>query len=81
MEEFGQESSMKVAVTTVAGPSAGPSGDSLPVWDRLTWLVAIPLALIVMYAFIPILNNGFVLWDDNEYFLENLYFRGLARPR
>ena len=50
----------------------------LPVWDRRTWLVAIPLALIVIYAFIPALDNGFVDWDDDQNFLENPYFRGLG---
>ena len=50
----------------------------MPGWDRRTWLVAIPLALIVIYAFIPVLDNGFVNWDDDENFLDNPYFRGLG---
>ena len=78
MEEFGQEESMQAAVAPVLSLHAGPNPDRLPAWDRRTWLVAIPLALVVIYAFIPILNNGFVLWDDNQNFLENPYFRGLA---
>ena len=42
------------------------------------WLVAIPLTLIVIYAFLPCLANGFVSWDDNKSFLENPFFRGLG---
>jgi protein O-mannosyl-transferase len=49
-----------------------------PVWDRRTWLVAIPLALIAIVAFIPVLDNGFVEWDDSENFVDNPYFRGLG---
>ena len=52
--------------------------EPLPGWDRRAWLVAIPLALLVIYAFIPALDNGFVDWDDRQNFLENPYFRGLG---
>ncbi len=78
MEELGQESTMQVALTPVAGPIAGPSGQSLPVWDRRTCLVVVPLALVVIYAFAPVLDNGFVNWDDTVNFLYNPYFRGLG---
>ena len=78
MKEFGQESSTQAAVAPVPSPSAGPSQEPLPAWDRRTWLVAIPLALIVIYAFIPALDNGFVAWDDDQNFLDNPYFRGLG---
>ena len=60
MKEFGQERSTQAAMAPVPSPSAGPSRNPLPAWDRRTWLVTIPLALIVIYAFIPILDNGFV---------------------
>ena len=49
------------------GHGSGPESECrgsrrpLPAWDRRTWLVAIPLALIVIYAFIPALDNGFVV--------------------
>ena len=78
MNGFGQESPMQAAVAPVPSPSAGPSRQPLPVWDRRTWLVVIPLALTVIYAFIPVLGNGFVLWDDDQNFLTNHYFRGLG---
>ena len=57
------------------------SREPVPGWDRRTWLVAIPLALIVIAAFIPALDNGFVEWDDSENFLDNPYYRGLGAPR
>jgi len=50
----------------------------MPAWGRYTWLVAIPLALIVIAAFIPALDNGFVDWDDPRNFLENPSYRGLG---
>ena len=76
MKMFWQERSRPAVVAPV--PRAGPSGDSSAAWDRRTWLIVIPLALIVVYAFIPILGNGFVLWDDDQSFLANPYFRGLG---
>jgi hypothetical protein len=56
----------------------GGSSEPLPAWDRRTWLVAIPLALIVIAAFIPALDNGFVEWDDSENFVDNPFYRGLG---
>ena len=76
MKELGQKSSMQTAV--VPSQSARPCQYPVPAWDRRIWLVAIPLAVITIYAFSPILENGFVLWDDDENFLDNPYFRGLG---
>ncbi len=78
MEGFGQESWQQAAVAVDPSVDAGPSLEPPAVWDRRVWLVAIPLAFFVIYAFIPVIHNGFVLWDDKENFLENPYFRGLA---
>src|SRR5262245_61610553 len=50
----------------------------VPGWDRRTWLVALPLGLIVIAAFIPVLDNGFVDWDDDLNFFKNPYYRGLG---
>jgi protein O-mannosyl-transferase len=47
-------------------------------WDVRTWLVAIPLIVLVIVAFIPALNNGFVNWDDDKNFLDNPHYRGLG---
>ncbi len=78
MDEVGQERATQAGVAPVWSPSAGPSQGPLPERDRRAWLVAIPLALIVVYAFIPILANDFVDWDDHVNFLTNTHFRGLG---
>ncbi len=61
-----------------ASGNAGLGQEPRPAWDRRSWLVAIPLALFVIAAFIPILNNGFVTWDDDKNFLDNPFYRGLG---
>ncbi len=74
--------SMQLAVAPVASLSTGSSQRPLPGWDRRTWLVAMPLAFFVTYAFLPCLDNGFVTsYDDNGNFLQNPHFRGLVPPR
>jgi len=62
----------------VASGNARRSEEPPPAWDRRAWLVAVPLALIVITAFIPTLDNGFVEWDDHKNFLGNPFFRGLG---
>ena len=47
-------------------------GTGAPGWLRFRW------PSIVIYAFIPVLDNGFVDWDDDQNFLDNPYFRGLG---
>ncbi len=54
-----------------------PSRQPPPARDRRTWLVAVPLAVIVVAAFLPALDNGFV-WDDEKNLTENPNFRGLG---
>jgi Flp pilus assembly protein TadD len=48
--------------------------------DRRTWLVVVPLVLVVAAAFFPALGNGFVIWDDDANFLNNPHYRGLGGP-
>ncbi len=51
----------------------------MPAGGWRAWLVAIPLAVIVFYAFFPVLDNGFVpSVDDDKNFLANPHFRGLG---
>ena len=72
MKEIGQESTTQVAVAPV------PSRESPRTWDWRVWLVTIPLALLVTYAIIPILDNGFILLDDDWVIVENPHIRGLG---
>ncbi len=64
-----------------ASENAEPDQQPTSGWDRLTWLVAIPVALLVIVAFLPVLDNGFVLWDDQGNFVDNPFYRGLGLAR
>src|SRR5438094_3698081 len=44
----------------------------------LSWLVPVVIALITCAAFLPTLQNQFVNLDDNDNFLDNPHYRGLA---
>ncbi len=72
MNAIGQEGTTQAVVAPVSSQAPREAR------DRRTWLVAIPLALIVIYAFTPALDNGFSPLDDGENFLDNPYFRGLG---
>jgi tetratricopeptide (TPR) repeat protein len=62
-------------VTSTARRDAG----SLDSHDRLAdWLIAVVIAQLIVIAFSPALRAGFVLWDDDAYFLNNPYYRGLG---
>jgi tetratricopeptide (TPR) repeat protein len=54
--------------------------EAAPVRDRRTWLVAVALVGLVAVAFLPVLANGFVDWDDEGNFIENSQYRGLGWP-
>jgi tetratricopeptide (TPR) repeat protein len=43
--------------------------------------MALLLAQFVFLAFFPALRAGFVGWDDDTYFLNNPYYRGLGRAQ
>lgn len=47
-------------------------------YTTLTILLVSSLVLVTFAAFQPSLGNGFVNWDDDSNFLENIYFRGLG---
>jgi tetratricopeptide (TPR) repeat protein len=42
------------------------------------WAAPIAIALLTVVAFLPVLQNGFVAWDDDKNFVENPHFRGLG---
>ena len=69
----------RCAVPAPVGGQNSRRGPKLPPGrDLRTWLVAVPLVLIVIAAFIPALDNGFVNWDDDKNFLDNPFYRGLG---
>jgi tetratricopeptide (TPR) repeat protein len=43
--------------------------------------MAVPLAVLAVVAFLPVLDNGFVNLDDHANFLYNPYYRGLGRAQ
>src|SRR6266571_3362429 len=43
-----------------------------------SWLVPVLIALVTFAAFLPALYNQFVNWDDDDNFLRNPHYRGLA---
>src|ERR1051326_5462578 len=42
------------------------------------WLLPMLIAALTVIAFLPILRNGFVEWDDPVAILQNPYYRGLG---
>jgi protein O-mannosyl-transferase len=42
------------------------------------WLIPASIALATFVAFLPILQNGFVNWDDDAFLLDNPHYRGLG---
>lgn len=48
-------------------------------WMR--WGLAGLIILLTVVAFLPALRNNFVMWDDDDNFLNNPYYRGLGWPR
>src|SRR5213594_3082039 len=54
-----------------------PVSSALP-QRRGFWLVPVLIALVTFTAFLPTLQNQFVNFDDNDNFLDNPHYRGLA---
>ena len=52
-------------------PTARP-GTGADVW------VPVALATVTVLAFLPVLRNGFVAWDDTRNLLENPHYRGFG---
>jgi tetratricopeptide (TPR) repeat protein len=61
----------------VSKPDARPAAPT-PASDRRAWAVALLPALAALVASAPALRNGFVGWDDDLNFLDNLDYRGLG---
>src|SRR5947208_1884161 len=52
-----------------------------PGWGGGAWWWALPLGLVVAVAFLPVVDNGFLFFDDDENFFDNPDFRGLGWPQ
>src|SRR5687768_10748479 len=42
------------------------------------WLLPLLVAVITVLAFLPVLDAGFVSWDDDKNFTDNPLYRGLG---
>jgi tetratricopeptide (TPR) repeat protein len=49
-----------------------------PSAQLVCWALAILIAVVTFLVFSPVLQNGFVNWDDDRNFVENPYYRGLG---
>jgi len=58
------------------GEPRTPAKTQEPTWF-VRWAIPGIIALIVVLAFFPVLQNGFVNWDDDVNLLENHSYRGL----
>jgi protein O-mannosyl-transferase len=45
---------------------------------RASWVIPLAIAVVTFVAFLPVLGNGFVSFDDDKNFLDNPHFRGLG---
>jgi len=45
---------------------------------RASWVIPLAIAAVTFVAFLPVLGNGFVSFDDDKNFLDNAHFRGLG---
>lgn len=64
-----------------ARPPAPPSannGAAVPGARTYRWFFPVVIAAVTFAAFLPVLNDGFVDWDDDKNFLNNPHFRGLG---
>jgi tetratricopeptide (TPR) repeat protein len=60
------------------GPPASSGTLSAARSQAYRWLVPAIVAAATIAAFLPILANGFVDWDDDKNFINNPHFRGLG---
>jgi hypothetical protein len=64
------------------GPVPPAAAGAAPAVLKFTGVQAVvALAVVVLAAFLPVRDNGFVSFDDKKNFLENASFRGLGRPQ
>jgi tetratricopeptide (TPR) repeat protein len=68
-----------IARTSPSQPARVRPADQRTVRDTtVRWAVPLVVAVLTIVAFLPVLQNGFVSWDDDRNFVENPHFRGLG---
>jgi hypothetical protein len=53
-------------------------GDPRAISRRLGILLGLAVGVAALVPFLPVLSNGWVVFDDDENFLDNVDFRGLG---
>jgi protein O-mannosyl-transferase len=53
----------------------------MPNHDSSRWAVPVLVFALTLVAFLPLLDNGFVDWDDPQNFASNPFFQGLGWPQ
>jgi tetratricopeptide (TPR) repeat protein len=67
----------KAAASLEQYPAVTSALELLP----LRWLIPVSVVALTVIFFLPVLQNGFVDWDDGKILLENPYYRGLDWPQ
>ncbi|HUG36484.1 MAG TPA: hypothetical protein VML54_06005, partial [Candidatus Limnocylindrales bacterium] len=62
----------------VGGRRRAALREAAPLSDSL---LAVAVGVLAVVVFLPAVQNGFVLWDDDRMFLENQHYRGLGWSR
>jgi protein O-mannosyl-transferase len=66
---------------TIYGTGPESPGDALAGSRRLGIFLGLAVGIAAAVAFLPVLSNGWVVFDDDENFLDNVDFRGLGWPQ
>jgi tetratricopeptide (TPR) repeat protein len=68
-----------IAQNSRSRPAPMRSADQKNVRDAtVRWAAPLVVVALTIVAFLPVLQNGFVSWDDDRNFVENPHFRGLG---
>jgi tetratricopeptide (TPR) repeat protein len=62
----------------IEGTGSESQGDPLASSRRLGILLGLAVGIAALVPFLPVLVNGWVVFDDDENFLDNVEFRGLG---
>ncbi len=76
--EPGAHSSRPSAPRGAPSPANAPPTPATFATLRTLWPIWAVLVACIWFAFSPVLNNGFVDWDDPAWIVENHAFRGLG---
>jgi protein O-mannosyl-transferase len=72
-------SDLETIISAGVGRSTSDSrGDPFPVMPRLEMLLGLAVGIAAVVPFLPVLSNGWVVFDDDENFLDNVEYRGLV---